>query len=239
MLKIKTISNVLIKDEDKDKYYFKSSTCGSIGTEEIAKAMAEFNSSFTVADNIGMLKVLESVIVNKLAEGYRVDLPFGSLKVNATGTCKKIEDTFSLANKNNDISVTFAPAENAKEYIRSNLRFVQDNPDSTKACRIYAVKSKQPDLSESGSLVFSAGDMVKLQGVKFTFDYSDDAQGVFLENADSAEKVRILNYSRAGSNIVEFPVPKELKKGTYRITISTKPNKVYYHDTARETIDVK
>lgn len=122
MLKIKTISNVLIKDEDKDKYYFKSSTCGSIGTEEIAKAMAEFNSSFTVADNIGMLKVLESVIVNKLAEGYRVDLPFGSLKVNATGTCKKIEDTFSLANKNNDISVTFAPAENAKEYIRSNLR---------------------------------------------------------------------------------------------------------------------
>ena len=62
---------------------------------------------------------------------------------------------------------------------------------------------------------------------------------MFLENADSAEKVRILNYSRAGSNIVEFPVPKELKKGTYRITISTKPNKVYYHDTARETIDVK
>ena len=90
MLNIKTIKNVLVTDESKDGFCFRSSCSQSLSQKELASEMADWNSSFTEADYLGMLSVMENIVVKYLAKGYSVELPFGTLRANATGTCSNI-----------------------------------------------------------------------------------------------------------------------------------------------------
>ena len=96
MLNIKTIKNVLVTDESKDGFCFRSSCSQSLSQKKLASEMADWNSSFTEADYLGMLSVMENIVVKYLAKGYSVELPFGTLRANATGTCANIQDGFTL-----------------------------------------------------------------------------------------------------------------------------------------------
>lgn len=66
MLNIKTVRNPLVTDSSKDGFCFRSSCTQTLSLQKLAHEMADYNSSFTEADNLGMLSVLSTVTENTL-----------------------------------------------------------------------------------------------------------------------------------------------------------------------------
>lgn len=226
MLNIKTIKNVLVTDETKDGFCFRSSCSQSLSQKMLASEMADWNSSFTEADYLGMLSVMENVVVKYLAKGYSVELPFGTLRANATGTCANIQDGFTLGNGNHTLGFLFNANEETISSVKAKLEYKQLPPDITGEAKLYRITSLNDDASESSNLSFTAGKTLRLHGRNLTFDITDENQGVFLENENGI--IRIAVYNRRGTNVVDTPVPGELAAGSYNVSIVTKPGNTYF-----------
>lgn len=123
MLNIKTVKNLLITDESKDGFCFRSSCSQTLKTSQLATEMADWNSSFTEADYLGMLSVMETIVTKYLAKGYNVTLPFGTLRANATGTCSNIQDGFTLGTGNHTLGFLFNANETLTKNVRSKLEY--------------------------------------------------------------------------------------------------------------------
>lgn len=226
MLNIKTIKNSLVTDESKDGFCFRSSCSQTLKTGKLAKEMADWNSSFTEADYLGMLSVMETIVSKYLAKGYTVELPIGTLRVNATGTCGNIQDGFTPGTGNHTLGFLFNANDSIAKTVKDNLEYKQIPPDSTGEARVYRVTSLQNDASESSLLNVAGGKTLRLHGRNLQFDIEDTAQGVFLEN--EAGITRLESYSRRGSNIVDTIIPSTLNAGSYSISIVTKPGNKYF-----------
>lgn len=131
MLNIKTVKNLHITDESKDGFCFRSSCSQTLKTSQLATEMADWNSSFTEADYLGMLSVMETIVTKYLAKGYNVTLPFGTLRANATGTCSNIQDGFTLGTGNHTLGFLFNANETLAKNVHSKLEYKQLPPDST------------------------------------------------------------------------------------------------------------
>ena len=226
MLNIKTVKNVLVTDETKDGFCFRSSCSQSLSQKKLASEMADWNSSFTEADYLGMLSVMENIVVKYLAKGYSVELPFGTLRANATGTCANIQDGFTLGNGNHTLGFLFNANEETISSVKAKLEYKQLPPDITGEAKLYRITSLNDDASESSNLSFTAGKTLRLHGRNLTFDITDENQGVFLENENGI--IRIAVYNRRGTNVVDTPVPGELAAGSYNVSIVTKPGNTYF-----------
>ncbi|MDE5898556.1 MAG: DUF4469 domain-containing protein [Treponemataceae bacterium] len=236
MLEIKTVRNPLVADEQKDCFCFRSSCSQTLSVAELASEMASYNSSFTEADNVGMLHVLNEVVVKFLAKGYDVELPFGIVRPTATGTCAGIQDSFVLGHGNNDVALGFSADAAAYKEVRAKLEYRQVNPDPSGEARLYRLNSKLADASESSVLEFPAGATVRLHGRNLSFDFSDERQGVFLENEGGV--VRVAEFERAGSNIVDAVIPNGIAAGEYDVSVVTKPGLSYCTATIGSQITV-
>lgn len=236
MLNIKTVKNSLITDESKDGFCFRSSCSQNLSLKKLAAEMADWNSSFTEADYLGMLSVMEKIVVKHLAKGYNVELPFGSLRANATGTCQNIQDGFTPGTGNHTLGLLFTVSPAAFSSIKSSLEYRQIPPDITGEAKIYRVTALQSDASESNILNAVAGKTLRLHGRNLSFDIADSAQGVFLENETGL--TRIDAYNRRGSNIVDAVVPSSLTAGSYSISIVTKPGLTYFTANINSEITV-
>ncbi|WP_296022901.1 MULTISPECIES: DNA-binding domain-containing protein [unclassified Treponema] len=226
MLNIKTIKNSLISDESKDGFCFRSSCSQTLSQEKLAAEMADWNSSFTEADYLGMLSVMEKIVVKYISKGYNVELPFGSLRANATGTCANIQDGFAPGTGNHALGLLFTASAAAFSQIKSKLEYRQLPPDVSGEAKIYRVTVLQKDASESSILSAATGKTLRLHGRNLSFDIEDNAQGVFLENETGP--VRMETYNRRGSNIVDIVVPSSLSAGSYSISVVTKPGSTYF-----------
>ena len=226
MLNIKTVKNVLVTDETKDGFCFRSTCSQSLSQKKLASEMADWNSSFTEADYLGMLSVMENIVVKYLAKGYSVELPFGTLRANATGTCANIQDGFTLGNGNHTLGFLFNANEETISSVKAKLEYKQLPPDITGEAKLYRITSLNDDASESSNLSFTAGKTLRLHGRNLTFDITDENQGVFLENENGI--IRIAVYNRRGTNVVDTPVPGELAAGSYNVSIVTKPGNTYF-----------
>ena len=226
MLNIKTIKNVLVTDESKDGFCFRSSCSQSLSQKELASEMADWNSSFTEADYLGMLSVMENIVVKYLAKGYCVELPFGTLRANATGTCSNIQDGFTLGSGNHTLGFLFNANEATTANVKAKLEYKQLPPDITGEAKLYRVTALNDDASESTNLSVSKGKTLRLHGRNLTFDITDENQGVFLENESGLTRLSV--YNRRGTNVVDSPVPSELAAGSYNVSIVTKPGNTYF-----------
>lgn len=236
MLNIKTIKNPLVTDPKKDSFCFRSSCSQTLSLSKLADEMSDYNSSFTVADNLGMLSVLNTVVVKYLAKGYSVELPFGSLRANATGTCSGIQDGFTPGSGNNQLGILFSAGDEASKIIRNTLEYRQVPPDMVCEAKLYRISVLNGDASENSDLSVTAGRTLRLHGRNLSFDIADTAQGVFLENEYAVK--RLENYSRRGTNVVDVSVPSELDAGKYTLSIVTKPRHNYYTATIDSVITV-
>jgi len=236
MVQIKTIRNPLVSDKEKDGYCFRSKCSQTLTEHHLAKEMAAYNSSFTEADNVGILNILNTVVVKYLSKGYSINLPFGSFKVNATGTCGNIQDSFTLGQGNHQVNIQFSLNNEAKKEIDSHLEYEQLPPDSTGEPRIYRIISLTQNAKESDSLDLKKGQTLRIRGRNLSFDFDDSEQGVFLEN--ESEKIRIINYTRTGTNVIDLPIPLELSSGEYSITVVTKPGSMYFDSSFSVSIKV-
>ena len=149
MLNIKTIKNSLISDESKDGFCFRSSCSQTLSQEKLAAEMADWNSSFTEADYLGMLSVMEKIVVKYISKGYNVELPFGSLRANATGTCANIQDGFAPGTGNHALGLLFTASAAAFSQIKSKLEYRQLPPDVSGEAKIYRVTVLQKDAAKA------------------------------------------------------------------------------------------
>jgi len=226
MLNIKTVKNVLVTDETKDGFCFRSLCSQTLSQKKLAGEMADWNSSFTEADYLGMLSVMETIVEKYLAKGYSVELPFGSLRASVTGTCANIQDGFTLGNGNHTLGFLFNANEKTAANIRANLEYKQIPPDLTGEAKLYRVTVLNDDASESPNLSVKAGKTLRLHGRNLSFDISDESQGVFLENENGVFRLSV--YSRRGTNVVDSPLPASLASGSYSLSIVTKPGSTYF-----------
>lgn len=226
MLNIKTIRNPLVEGKGTDEFCFRSSCSQNLSLRNLAQEMTDYNSSFTVADNLGMLSVLNTVVVKFLAKGYNVELPFGNIRANATGTCGSIQDGFIPGTGNNQLGILFNANGTATNTVRDTLEYKQVPPDVTGEARLYRLTTLNADASENKDLTVSSGKILRLHGRNLSFDIEDANQGVFLENESGP--VRILSYTRRGTNVVDFTVPETLSTGKYTVSIVTRPGKNYF-----------
>ena len=236
MVQIKTMKNPLVSEKDKDAFCFRSKCSQKITEKELAKEMAAYNSSFTEADNIGILNILNTVVVKHLSKGYSVELPFGSIRPNVTGTCSSIQDSFSLGHGNNQVNIIFSLSDEAKKEIDSKLEYEQLPPDSTGEPRIYRLISLTQNAKESENLDFQKGQTLRIRGRNLSFDFDDSEQGVFLENESG--RTRIQNFTRAGTNVIDFPIPAELEAGEYTVSVVTKPGVNYFDSNFSVSISI-
>ncbi|MCQ2580543.1 MAG: DUF4469 domain-containing protein [Treponemataceae bacterium] len=220
MLEIKAIKNNLSSDENRS-YCFRSTCSQTLSCDELVKEMAGYNSSFTEADNAGMLNVLKTIVVKYLAKGYNIELPFGTLRATVNGTCKSIQDGFVPGTGNNRLGFIFSPNADASKTINANLEYKQIAPDKANEAKIYRITAVQDDAKESDILDLSKGKILRLHGRNLSFDLEDEKQGVFIENEEGI--TRIATYTRRGSNIVDAIIPDSAKTGTYTAFIATKP----------------
>ncbi len=226
MLNIKTMKNSLVTDEKKDGFCFKSSCSQTLSQKELASEMADWNSSFTEADYLGMLSVQHTIVTKYLAKGYSVELPFGSLRANATGTCANIQDGFTLGVGNHTLGFLFNANENTIATVKAKLEYKQVPPDITSGAKLYRVTSLNADASESANLSVTAGKVIRLHGRNLSFDIEDKNQGVFFENENGI--IRLSVYNRRGSNVVDVPISADLASGGYNVSIVTKPGNIYF-----------
>ena len=236
MVQIKTMRNPLVTDKDKEAFCFRSKCSQTLTEKQLAKEMAAYNSSFTEADNVGILNVLNTVVVKHLSKGYSVELPFGSIRPNATGTCSSIQDSFSLGHGNNQINIIFSLSDEAKKEVVSKLEYEQLPPDTTGNPKIYRLISLTQNAKETESLDLQKGQTLRIRGRNLSFDFDDSEQGVFLENETG--RIRIENYSRAGTNVIDFPIPSELETGEYSVSIITKPGTMYFDASFGLTVKI-
>ena len=194
--------------------------------KELASEMADWNSSFTEADYLGMLNVQETIVTKYLAKGYSVELPFGTLRANATGTCANIQDGFVLGTGNHTLGFLFNTNEKTARTVKAKLEYKQVPPDISSGAKLYRVTSLNADASENPNLSVSAGKIIRLHGRNLSFDIADENQGVFLENESGVNRLSV--YSRRGTNVVDSAVPANLAAGKYSIFIVTKPGNTYF-----------
>ncbi len=236
MLTIKTVKNPLVSDSKKDGFCFRSSCSQNLDINRLAEEMADYNSSFTVADNKGMLSVLDTIVVKYLSKGYNVELPFGFIRANATGTCPDIQSGFVPGSGNNQLGFLFSASEETLSRVKSKIEYRQLPPDITSEAKIYRVGVLQKDASENFNLTVTAGNAVRIHGRNLSFDIDDSQQGVFLENESGT--FRLETYNRRGTNIVEVVVPPELTAGKYSMSVVTKPGNTYFTATTDSEITV-
>ena len=213
MLNIKTVKNVLVTDESKDGFCFRSSCSQSLSQKSLASEMADWNSSFTEADYLGMLSVMGTIVIKYLAKGYNVELPFGNLRANATGTCAHIQDGFVLGTGNHSLGLLFSANDSTLKSVNEKLEYKQLPPDIAAEAKLYRVTSLNDDASENPNLEVKAGKMLRLHGR-------------ILENESGVNRLSV--YSRRGTNVVDSAIPASLATGKYSIFIVTKPGSTYF-----------
>lgn len=236
MLKIKTVKNHLSTDEKKDGFCFRSAPSENLDQKALVNEMVAYNSSFTAADILGMFSVLDTVVMKNLAKGNGVQLPFGSLRANATGTCAAVSDSFAAGSGNHQIGFLFSATADAKRQLESSLEYEQVLPDSTQEGKIYRVCTLNDDAKEIPLETVSQNGKIRLHGRNLSFDSSDSDQGVFIENESG--KTRITSFDRKGTAILDFRLPPSVLAGEYSLFVVTKPGKSYCTISANEAVKV-
>lgn len=192
MLKIKTVKNHLSTDEKKDGFCFRSTPSENLDEKALVKEMVAYNSSFTAADILGMFSVLETVVMKNLAKGNCVQLPFGSLRANATGTCASVSESFTAGSGNHQIGFLFSATAEARQQLESTLVYEQVLPDSTQEGKIYRICTLDDDAKEIPLETVSQNGKIRLHGRNLSFDSSDKDQAFSSRTRAERQESRVL-----------------------------------------------
>ena len=150
-----------------------------------------------------------------LMRGEKVATPFGTFYLSARGTYLDGE-TPRVETRN--LGVNFRPAPGLLNDLRTSTKVVMDGTAGRKLPSVTSVINMEvPGVTNEGK----AGQIIKMQGNRMSFDPNDEEVGVFLVANDGVEH-RMLVYSRTGSSQVDFKVAK-VPVGTYTLEIRTRP----------------
>lgn len=239
MLQIYSYQNPFKPGEDKDQYCFRSVVDETVDGERLVREIAQYNSTITEADARAVLAVLDDRVRHFVRLGYKVELPFGTVFNRANGTVAGLHKGFVPGSGNHRITSVFKFTEDAAEEMTQGAEYRLAGRGFVRVPVVRELRAVLPDGTESGSLVFKPGALLRLRGRHVSFDANDAAQGVFVR-AQGGERLRIGRYSRIGSNVVEGFIPDGLAAGSYEVTLVTKPGLRRYEQgvcSARITVE--
>jgi len=184
-----------------------------------------------------VLAVFRTIVLRAAGEGYMVRLPIGTVWPTASGSCTNQDDPFEPGKTTNDhdLDLHFRTSVAAKnefmagaDYERISSRFVQTpavigayylNTGGTE----FPVVKRDDKGKEVTAVTLKAGDTLRLKGDYLKIDAFDEAQGVFLINAETGVRTRITRYTRNGYVMLDAVIPAGLTAGTYTAELTTLP----------------
>lgn len=221
MLNIYSYQNPLKVEEGKNKFCFRSVVDQTVDNERLIKEIVNYNSTITEADVRAVLSILNDRVKNFVNLGYKVELPFGYVFNKANGTVAKLNDGFIPGTSNHRITTVFKFKDDAAEEMTKNAYYKLAGSGYVNLPEIKNLCSVLSNGTESDSLKFAAGAMLKIRGKNLSFDADDVLQGVFL--IANGNETRIASYNRIGNAIVEAYIPAESASGSYEVKVVTKP----------------
>lgn len=234
MLQVMTHRNYLIKDADRNQFCFRSFVSQNLTADELVQEILNYNSTITEADARGIMSVLGTLVCRFVSRGYNVELPFGWMHTAAVGSCASLIESFQAGTGDNKIKVIFQLKDDTEKEIVDNAQFVQQGYDSVTDPKVLYLGIVQNDSSENTEdLTIVRGKTIRIHGRYLSFDSTDTRQGVFLGTSDDA--ARIVECTRAGTNIIDAVIPADTPAGTYKIRVTTKPGVDRYKSDNLET----
>ena len=234
MLEIATQKNNL----SGNGYCFRSNNPVTLTETEFVKEMTNYNSTLTEIDAVAAMHMIGMLFERHVAKGDRVELPFGTFRIVANGTCENSTDVFRSGIGDNKIGVVFEIKSEVLKDIRRDARFkmISNEPASNPIITEIAIMADDGSPSESNEI--KAGRPLKIRGRHLDFDIKDVKQGVYLEGSEDTYKVSVF-YHRGGE-CIDFIVPESTPAGEYKIKVSAKPRKdCYISAESSTTIIVK
>ena len=167
------------------------------------------------ADMRAAISRLSEALVFYLQQGGKVTTPFGTFHLSARGTYIDGE-TPRVETRN--LGVNFRPASELLHSLRHSTKIVMEGRMGRQLPLITSVTNAEVDGQINAG---RAGQMVKIQGDRLSFDRKDDETGVFLVAEDGTDH-RMEVYTRAGSSQVDFKIAK-VPVGAYTLEVRTRP----------------
>ena len=158
---------------------------------------------------------LNEALVFYLARGEKVTTPFGTFRLSARGTYAAGE-TPRVETRN--LGINFQPTAGLLTSLRTGTKIVMEGTSGRKLPSVTSVLNVEaPGTINEGR----AGQIIKMQGNRLSFDPQDEELGVFLVAEDGTEH-RMTVYSRAGTAQIDFKIA-EVPAGAYTLEVRTRP----------------
>lgn len=238
MIEIRTYKNYLVSDPEKDGYCFKSNPNQTLSQAQLAREFKDYNSSITEPDALSMLSILDTIVRKYVARGYSVELPFCYAYNKAAGTTESIRNSFQPGAGNNRFQTVFEVKPDAAQDMTADVDYKLLPPEIVTAPRLLEAYVLTADAQESRELNVLPGSPMRLRGNNIKANLADSEQGVFLMAQDKSQ-TRITNYTRNGTNVIDFSVPAGIDSGTYSIMIVNKTESgVFQESKCADTVTV-
>lgn len=216
-LGISAIANHLQTSEA--EYLVHSECSDVVDQDELIDAMVAKGSSLTRSDIMSCCNLLTETIYDLVRDGKYVNGFTGSYYMSASGTMASEHEPFLPGGDGNDhdMSLHHRTYRKAALMLRMNTKTTRVEYSDKRTPRLWSACSTNDDAPNRGK----AEDVVRIEGVRLSFDKADPRQGVFFVR-DVA--TRAVSYHVTSSQLVAAVIPPTLEKGAYALVVRTMPN---------------
>lgn len=158
---------------------------------------------------------LNEALVFYLARGEKVTTPFGTFRLSARGTYVDGETPRVETRK---LGINFRPTAGMLYSLRNGAKIVMEGISGRQLPSVISVINVEASGTTNEG---RAGQIIKMQGNRLSFDPQDEELGVFLVAEDGTEH-RMLVYSRTGTSQIDFKIAK-VPVGAYTLEVRTRP----------------
>ena len=211
------------------EFCYRSVTDQDLGSEQLIREITGYNSTITEADARAVLSVLDDRVRHFVRLGYNVELPFGFIRLRASGTSDRLNGGFSPGTGDHRFEAVCSLKDDAAKEMKDTTAWRMAGAGWAILPKITGLASKGADGKESRSLSFARNDILRIRGANLSFDASDMRQGVFFIGGDNSG-TRAGRYFGVGTAITDVFVPGDLEPGSYRVKVVTSPRKDAYEE---------
>ncbi len=186
----------------------------TVSREKTMELMA-YRSTVTPGDINAVMETLEYIVTEQLAGGNAVDLGFIRLRPSIKGSFSSTGDAYRSSKQSIDIKLKAGRDFKLAVERKAKVEMVDLK---TVAARIGGFNNfNDPDRKNAAR----PGDFCSVNGRCLTFDSENEIHGIYLENTESGEEVRIKGYGRKSDRVIDFTLPENIKNGSYRLFLKT------------------
>ena len=202
----------------KAEYLVHSECSAVVDQEKLIDEMMARNSSLTRSDIMSCCNLLAETIFDLVRDGNYVNGFTGSYYMSASGTMASENEPFRPGADGNDhdMSLHHRTYRKAAAMLRLGTRTTRVEYFSKLAPALWSACTTLDGTPNRGE----PGEVVKIEGVRMSFDKADPLQGVFFVR-DAA--TRAADYHVVSSKLVVFVIPPSLEKGAYALVVRTRP----------------